>query len=197
MKDMSIAEFAGATASGNPVPGGGSVAALCGGLAAALVEMVANLTEDNEMMTEIRSRMSIARENLLDLIEKDSRAFTEVMEAYRLPKTNPDEKKFRTKAIEDSLVNAAKIPMETAEQALDIMQFSREVVENGNQNAVTDGMVSAMMARTAVLASLLNVRTNLSSIRDRDFAEVMLRKAVEMEEACSLAEKQILASVKI
>lgn len=197
MKNMSIAEFAKATASGNPVPGGGSIAALCGGLAAALVEMVANLTEDNETMSKIRERMMTTRESLLDLIEKDSMAFTGVMEAYRMPKSSPEEKKARSMSIQDNLVEAARVPMQTAELAFDIMEDSRKVVEMGNVNAVTDGLVSAMLARTAVLSSLLNVRTNLKLIKDREFTDAMKEKAAYLETACCNMETEILSSVKL
>jgi formiminotetrahydrofolate cyclodeaminase len=197
MKSMSIVEFAEATASGNPVPGGGSIAALCGALAAALVEMVANLTEENEVITGIRGRMMSTRRTLLDLIEKDSMAFTKVMEAYRMPRITPEDKKERSGAIQESLIGAARVPMETAELAYTIMEDSGKVVEIGNANAVSDGLVSAMMARTAVLSSLLNVRTNLTLIKDRDFTGTMKEKAAVLEAACRDAENKILASVKL
>ncbi|MBN2883837.1 MAG: cyclodeaminase/cyclohydrolase family protein [Clostridia bacterium] len=197
MKNMSIAEFAKATASGNPVPGGGSIAALCGSLAAALVEMVANLTEDNKKMIEIRKRMTLTRESLLDLIEKDSRAFTGVMEAYRMPKSSSEEKKVRLEAIQYNLIEAARVPMQTAELAFNIMEDSRKVVESGNVNAVTDGLVSAMMARTAVLASLLNVRTNLALIKDQNITEEMKKRADVLEKACRATESEILAGVEL
>lgn len=197
MKSMSIVEFAEATASGNPVPGGGSIAALCGALAAALVEMVANLTEENEVITGIRGRMMSTRRTLLDLIEKDSMAFTKVMEAYRMPRITPEDKKERSGAIQESLIGAARVPMETAELAYMIMEDSGKVVEIGNANAVSDGLVSAMMARTAVLSSLLNVRTNLTLIKDRDFTGAMKEKAAVLEAACRDAENKILASVKL
>ncbi len=197
MKDMSIVEFAEATASGNAVPGGGSVAALCGSLAAALVEMVANLSGDGDKMAEISSMMKQSRKSLLDLIDRDSIAFTAVMDAYRLPGKDPVDKEIRSAAIQESLVRASKVPMETAELAFSIMEYSRVVVEKGNKNAVTDGAVSAMMAKTAVLASLLNVRINLSTIKDLEFVDHMNERATELESACKAAEGKILEGIKL
>ncbi len=197
MKDMSLAEFTRATASGSPVPGGGSVAALCGSLAASLVAMVANLTEENERMKQISVRMETLRISLLDLIEKDSRSFSAVMEAYRMPKAGQEEKNKRSQAIQESLKEAARVPMETAETAYEILEYSKYVVLHGNKNAVTDGMVSAMLARTAVLASLLNVRINLTSIKDGSFTEHMKGRALEMEKACRMAEDDIISCVSL
>ena len=87
--------------------------------------------------------------------------------------------------------------MSVAAKAYDIMEYSKAVVAKGNQNAVTDGMVSAMMARTAVLSALLNVKINLSSIKDENYTSSMKQKCAELEKKAVEKEKEILNSVKL
>ncbi|MFO7611706.1 MAG: cyclodeaminase/cyclohydrolase family protein [Clostridia bacterium] len=200
MKDLSIAKFAEITASKRAVPGGGSSAALCGGLAGALVEMVANLTVGNKRYAESEEKMKIARDRalilrqaLLDGIEKDSNAYSAVMDAYRLPKSGEEEIRLRNTAVQEGLKKAARVPMEIASRAYDVLELSGEVVRHGNKNAKTDGLVSAMMARTAVLGALLNVKTNLELIEDEDFVRVMSQKVEELRSGCILRESEILA----
>jgi len=202
MKNMSIMELAEITASKSAVPGGGSIAALCGGLGAALVEMVSNLTIGKKKYAEVDDLMMLIKEkalglrlSLLDDIEKDSEAFSLVMDAFNLPKTTEEEIKTRSAAIQDGLKNAVIVPLEVASKAFQVIELSGEVVKSGNKNAVTDGLVSAMMARTAVLGALLNAKTNLGSIRDKSFVEVMSKKVITLETKCIREEERILNSV--
>ena len=204
MKNLTIEKFTELTASKSAVPGGGSAAALCGGLSAALVEMVANLTIGNKKypdaernLTAVREKATILHGELLDYIEKDSEAYMLVMNAYKLPKNTVDEKTVRAEAIQNALKQAAVIPMEIASMACRVMELSKEVVEHGNKNAVTDGMVSAMLARTATLAALLNVRINLSSIKDSSFVVIMEKQAGELQKKCIIEEDSILNSVTL
>ncbi|MCK5759604.1 MAG: cyclodeaminase/cyclohydrolase family protein [Clostridiales bacterium] len=204
MKNLSIKEFAEITASKSAVPGGGSIAALCGGLGAALVEMVSNLTignkkyaEAEDKMISIKSRALILRNDLLDDIEKDSNAYAQVMNAYKLPKANDEEKKIRSLEIQKGLKTAVWVPLEIAFKSYKVIELSSEVVKLGNKNAVTDGLVSAMMARTATLSALLNVKINLGSIKDELFVVEMSEKVHKLESSCIKEEKRILDSVKL
>ncbi|MCK5129723.1 MAG: cyclodeaminase/cyclohydrolase family protein [Clostridiales bacterium] len=204
MKNMSLTGFAEVTASKEPVPGGGSLAALCGGLSAALVEMVSNLTIDNkkyeqkqDMMLEIKGKAYALRAPLLDYIEKDSEAFMLVMDAFKMPKSTDEEKKERSKTIQKCMKHAATVPMEVAQKAYQVIELSELVVKHGNKNAVTDGMVSAMLARTAVLSALLNVKINLGSIRNTDFVSAMNEKVEELEAKTRQKETEILNSVSL
>ena len=204
MKNLSLTEFIDITASKNPVPGGGSAAALCATLSAALAEMVSNVTignrkyiESESIMIEVKEKALSLRKSLIEDIEKDSAVFTLVMEAYRLPKGTAEEKKIRTKIIQANLKKAASVPMEVAEKAFKVMELSESVVKHGNKNAVTDGMVSAMLARTAVLAALLNIKINLSSIKDRVFVEDISRKVESLKRKCIEKEEKILKSVSL
>ncbi len=199
MKNMTIKQFADSVASSEPVPGGGSVAAICGTLSAALSEMVANLTinkkkyaEHEIEMKEIKQRALVLRNKLIDYIEKDSLAYNKVMEAYKLPKETEEEKNVRKQAIEESSKHASTIPLEVAYTSFEILPLTEAVVIRGNSSAVTDGLVAAMLARTAVLSAILNVRINLSSINDQKFVSSYKKKADVLEAKTHIYEKKIL-----
>lgn len=199
MKNMTINEFAKIVASDSPVPGGGSIAALCGALSAALAEMVANLTigkkkyaECRDEMFEIINKASLLREKLLNYIEEDSLAYNKVMEAYKLSKETEEEKTFRLLKIEEGLKIAATIPLKVAETSFEILPLAEAVVLRGNQNSVTDALVGAMMARTGVLSAVLNIRINLDSIKDDEFVRDLKEKADFLEAETNLYEKKIL-----
>lgn len=199
MKEMTLVEFAKQTASNSPVPGGGSIAALAGALSAALAQMVAELTvnkkgyEDaEEKMKELASKAEIIREKLLDDIKRDSESFNKYMEALKLPKETDEEKKLRSNMMQEGLKEAAIVPFEVASLAYEIMPLADEAVVSGNKNAVTDGLVSAMMARTAVLSALLNTRINLGSIKDQEFVKEYSEKVEKLEKQAIEFEKNIL-----
>ncbi len=199
MKNKSINEFAEVVASNSPVPGGGSIAALCGALSASLAEMVANLTtgkkkyiEAESEMNEIKSKAMSLRNMLLDDIERDSYAYNKVMEAYKMPKEDDEQRYLRNKAIEESAKIAAAVPLQVAETSFEILPLAEAVVARGNSNAVTDGLVAAMLARTAVLSALLNVRINLETINDKDFVLEYKKKADILQEETLFYEKKIL-----
>lgn len=200
MKEMTLVEFAKQTASNSPVPGGGSIAALAGALSAALAQMVAELTvnkkgyEDaEEKMKELASKAEVIREKLLDDIKRDSESFNKYMEALKLPKETEEEKNLRSNMMQEGLKEAAIVPFEVASLAYEIMPLADEAVVSGNKNAVTDGLVSAMMARTAVLSALLNTRINLGSIKDQEFVKEYSEKVEKLENQAIEFEKNILA----
>lgn len=199
MKNMTINEFAAMVASSSPVPGGGSIAALSGALSASLAQMVANLTigkkkyADNEAeMREVSEKAEALRHKLLEDIERDSQAYNRVMEAYRMAKDTDEEKLLRNNAIEQSAKTAAEVPFQVARTAYEIMPLAEAAVARGNSNAVTDGLVAAMMARTAVLSALLNVRINLGTISDHDFVSEYSEKSDRLQDDVLAYEKKIL-----
>lgn len=202
--NKNITDFVATTASNEPVPGGGSIAALAGALSAALAEMVANLTIGKKKYVEVEEEMkSIAkvleekRQALIELIDRDATSFDDVMKAFKLPKETDEEKAARTAAIQEGTKYAASVPLETARVAYSIMEFAESVVLKGNTNAVTDGAVSAMMARTAVLSALMNVKINLGSIKDEAFVEEMTKEVEALEEKAIQKEAEILGKVKL
>ncbi len=202
--NKNIIDFVATTASNEPVPGGGSIAALSGALAAALAEMVANLTigkkkyvEVEEEMKEIAVALEASRTALVDYVDKDASSFDDVMKAFKLPKATDEEKAIRTNAIQEGTKYAATIPLEVARASYAIMEYSKVAVEKGNTNAVTDGAVSAMMARTAVLSALMNVKINLGSIKDEEFVKTMSEEVKSLEQKAIKKEIEILALVKL
>ncbi|MGH4121303.1 cyclodeaminase/cyclohydrolase family protein [Clostridium sp.] len=202
--DKSVREFIDQTSQNCPVPGGGSIAALSAASAAALVSMVASLTigkkgyEDSEVaMKEIYEEANKYKEKFIGYIDEDSKAFHKVMDGFKLPKSNDEEKVARKETIQNALKHAAEIPYKIAENAYKLMEYSEKVVENGNKNAVTDGAVSAMMARSAVLSALYNVKINLSSIKDNEFVAEFEKKVLSLEINVVEREKQVLSKVVI
>lgn len=202
--NLNVKEFVNETESSNPVPGGGSIAALAGALSAALSGMVAGLTigkngyEDcQEEMKEVAEKARKIKEKLIDLVDKDATSFDEVMKAFKLPKNTDEEKQIRTKTIQEGMKYAASVPFDTAKTAAEMMDLAEIVIEKGNSNAVTDGAVSAMLSRTAVLSALLNVKINLGSIKDKDFVSDYEKKISDLENSIVIREKEVLAKVKL
>ncbi|QEK13082.1 cyclodeaminase/cyclohydrolase family protein [Crassaminicella thermophila] len=200
--DMNLKAFLDKTASSDPVPGGGSIAALGGAISAALTEMVAALTigkkkyvEVEEEMKEVAKAALEFRNKFVDDIDRDSDAFNEVMAAFKLPKETEEEKEKRKAAIQEATKKAALVPLEVAKDAFKIMEVIEKVVVKGNQNAVTDGAVAAMMARTAVLSALYNVKINLGSIKDEAFVEKVTKEVEVLEANVEKVEKDILSKV--
>ncbi len=199
MKNLTLLEFADLVASNEPVPGGGSVAAVCGTLAAALSQMVANLTigkkkytEHEQEMNEIKEKAMALKDKLIDYIEKDSLAYNKVMDAYKLSKDTEEEKEVRKLAIEEGSKLAAQIPLEVAKVSYEIFPLAEAIVLRGNQSAITDALVACMLTRTAVLSAILNVRINLGSINDEKFTKEYKEKSDKIEQDTYSYEKKIL-----
>lgn len=199
---LSVKDFLAKTAGSDPVPGGGSIAALNAALASALTEMVANLTigkkkyeDKEELMRRIASSAGNYMASFVRDINADAEAYNKVFEAFKLPKDTDEEKAERTKEIQAATKLAAEIPMEVARKALDMMDIIVMVAENGNQNAITDACVSMMTARTAVLAALLNVKINLASIKDIEYVALMTQEANYMEQEAIARERELLDKV--
>jgi formiminotetrahydrofolate cyclodeaminase len=114
-----------------------------------------------------------------------------------MPKSTDEEKVEREEAVEKASKHASEVPLNVAEKSLKIMDLAKIVVEKGNKNAITDGAVSAMLARTAGLGALYNVKINLSSIKDEDYRSKMKTKVTEIENALIQKEKEILDLVKL
>ena len=184
MVDDSLKEFMEKLASGSPTPGGGSAAAVGGAMAAALSEMVCNLTIGKEKYTSVQgqieeemAKLAPYRKRLMEIVDEDSGAFDEVMKAFRMPKDMDG----RKEAIQNAYKLAASVPMETAEVCMDVLESAVVVARIGNKNSITDAGSSALLAHASLNAALLNVRINLSGINDDAFRAEMEKK-VEMLE---------------
>jgi len=198
--DLPIKTFLEKVASGDPVPGGGSVSALCGALSAALAEMVARLTvgKTNDKaieakMFEIMDTASKMRVAFAEDVDRDTTAYAAVMKAYKMPKETDQEKKERQNAIQEALKEASRVPLEVAEMGIRLLGFAENLVREGNQNAITDAAVSALMARSAIIGALYNARINLLSIRDATFRDRVKHEAERIEREAFAMEKDIIA----
>jgi formiminotetrahydrofolate cyclodeaminase len=202
--DNKITEYLEKAAAGTAVPGGGSVAALNAALAAGLTEMVANLTIGKKGYEAVHGEMqalavkaSELRSKLTAAIDRDADAYTEVMAAYKLPKSTDEEVELRKQKIQNAIKHAALVPLEVARDALAVIELAGSAIRKGNKNAASDGAVAAMNARTAALAAICNVNINLSSIDDGSFVEKLGREVHELQNKVVEQEDAALAHVKV
>ncbi|MBS7013668.1 MAG: cyclodeaminase/cyclohydrolase family protein, partial [Veillonella sp.] len=170
--EQRVVDFVAATASKEPTPGGGAIAALTAATGAALAEMVANLTfgkkgyeEVQTEMEELQAKAEAIRNRMLELSQADADVFNIFMNALGLPKNTDEEKATRTAAIQQAYKDAAMVPFEIGELAYQIFDLAELASKKGNQNLITDGIIAAINARAAVKAAFLNVRINLSGIK--------------------------------
>jgi formiminotetrahydrofolate cyclodeaminase len=201
---LNIKEFFEKAASNDPVPGGGSIAALSAAAASSLVEMAANLTigkkgysEVEEEMKAISKQASRYRDKLIQDMDNDSDAYKQVIHAFKLPRRTEEEIKYRKEAIEDALKHAALVPLSVAKDASKLIDLAGETVTKGYKNAVTDGMVAVVTARSAALAALYNVKINLNSIKDRLFVQEVSQQITHLENEIRRKEKQVLSKADV
>jgi len=159
--------------SSSPAPGGGSIAALTGSLAAALVSMVGALTHEKKGFEKVRKAMETVgteaqelKAQLLNLVDADTQAFQEVLAAHRLPATTPEEKATRQARLQAANRRAIQVPLETARLAFRVLELAQRIVTQGNPNSVSDVGVAAETALAGVRGACLNVLINLSSVKD-------------------------------
>lgn len=203
LTDLTVKGFLAETAGQEPVPGGGSISALNGSIAAALAEMVANLTIGKKKYAEVEEQMkriageaaAIQKELVLD-IDRDSDAYNLVFDAFKMPKDTDEEKAARSAKIQETTKIAASVPMEVARRTYSLLDNIEQVVRHGNQNAITDGCVSMMCARTAIYGALFNVRINLGSIKDQEFVSQLQAEADHIEADTTKREAAIIEYTK-
>jgi glutamate formiminotransferase / formiminotetrahydrofolate cyclodeaminase len=169
----SVSGFLASVASSNPVPGGGSVAAHAGALAAALAQMVAGLTIGKKKYGVVEAEMKEAAlkavalgNTLASLVKRDAEAYSLVSKAYKLPKEPADAAARRTEAVTKALLKAAEVPLETARASVEVAKIAALVAEKGNTNAITDAGVAALLAEAACRGADYNVRVNVSALED-------------------------------
>ncbi|MEW6134850.1 MAG: glutamate formimidoyltransferase [Bacteroidales bacterium] len=200
--DLSAKGFAYETASESPAPGGGSISAYAGALGAALGTMVANLSahkpgwdEEWESFSDWAEKGHHLMEELLQLVDEDTRAFNKIMDAFGLPKATEEEKAARKKAIQEATLYATLTPLQTMEKSFEAFEIIRAMAEKGNPNSVSDAGVGALCARTAVMGAYLNVKINAAGLEDKALANSLISKGAEIEQKAIQAEKEILEIV--
>lgn len=197
--EQKVSEFVAATASKEPTPGGGAIAALTAATGAALAEMVANLTfgkkgyeEVQSEMEELQAKAEAIRNRMLELSQADADVFNIFMNALGLPKNTDEEKATRSAAIQQAYKDAAMVPFEIGELAYQIFDLADLASRKGNQNLITDGIIAAINARAAVKAAFLNVRINLSGIKDESFVTDIITKMNAIEKDLDAKEAAII-----
>ena len=203
--DMNLEKFAFETASESPAPGGGSISAYSGAMGAALATMVANLSANKrgwddrweEFSSWAEKGISYQKE-LLELVDEDTKAFNQIMDAFKLPKENESDIKKRNDAIQNATKNAILTPYRVMQVALDSMSVIKKMAEIGNPNSITDACVAALCARTAVRGAFLNVQINCLDYNDKSFVDDINKKGENiLEKAFKLENKIISITEKI
>ncbi len=188
LREMRMTEFLEELASDSPAPGGGSVSAMVAATGAGLAEMVCSLTMGKKRYADVEDEIKAlgeelrdVRMELTDLIDRDTDAFNMVMDAVRMPKDTEERKKARADAMQEAFKKAAEIPLETAVAALRALRASSRVRQIGNRNASSDAEIAVMLCHDGIKGAALNVRVNLSSIKDGDFVDRTERRLSDIE----------------
>lgn len=200
--DMTCKDFAEETASESPAPGGGSISAYMGALAAALGTMVANLSAHKagwddrwEEFADVAEKGHAIQDRLIALVDEDTEAFNRIMAVFGMPKKTPEEKEKRAEALEAATLYATEVPLRTMQTALETFDILKEMASKGNPASVSDAGVGALAARSAVLGAHLNVRINAAGLKDRNRAEEILKEASRIAAEAVAREKEILEIV--
>ena len=201
--DMTCTGFAEETASESPAPGGGSISAYMGALAAALGTMVANLSSHKagwddrwEFFSNWADNGMGVMNELLYLVDEDTAAFNKIMDVFGMPKGTEEEKAARAEAMEAATLYATQVPLRTMKAAYKAFDVVRAMAEEGNPNSVTDAGVGALAARSAVMGACLNVKINAAGLKDRAVADALVKEAEEIQALAQKAEAEILAVVE-
>lgn len=206
LAQRTISEFVKELASDSPAPGGGSVAALSGSLAAALAGMVGRLTVGKEkyknswgIMQEVRDAADALCGELLDLMEKDTKAFNSYMAAMKLPKDTNEAKAARKEAMQKAAKESTAVPLLTLARCLEAAKLGARAAEYGNTNALSDAATAVMLARAGGMAAMCNVLINLSGVEDVSFATQCRNQSetvmAELDSLAATVSKSVLASL--
>jgi len=199
----SVAAFAAAVASSTPAPGGGSVAAHVGALGAALAQMVSGLTVGRKRYAAVDAEMralglraAALGTELQSLVERDAKAYEAVTAAYKLPRETDEQGAARTVAIDDALVHAAQVPLETARACAAVADLAATAAARGNTNAASDAGVAALIAEAACRGAAYNVRINVSSMTDRSRGAALAAEAAVLVQEVSRSAGVATAAVE-
>ena len=198
LAELTVTGFADTVASDAPAPGGGSCAALYGSIGAALTAMVGGLTQGRkkyaeyaEHAAEVEKKGNELKTRLLDVMDRDTDAFNVVSAAFGMPKATDEEKAARSAAIQEGLKGCTKTPFEMMELSLEALRLTEGLVDRSNANAASDLGCAALHLGCAIQGAWLNVLINLSSLKDKEYAdecchkgEAMLAHAIPLAEEC-------------
>ena len=189
--ERTVNDFVAVVESHAPAPGGGSVAALASGLGAALTAMVGGLSvgkkkfealEDSQKQEILdgTEKAKELRKRLMEIVDEDTNAFNDYMEALKLPKETEEDKTKRKQAMEDAMKGAVRVPLEGAQKSLEVVRLIGSFLKYGNQGAITDAGVASLLATAGVQGTAYNVLINLGSISDQEFNDDMRKQCDEL-----------------
>lgn len=200
---MNLRQFCNETLSDSPAPGGGSVAALVGALGVSLGGMVANLSASKQgwdakipPFSAVAVKAQALKDQLLYLVDEDTAAFNKVMDAFRLPKDTDAEKAARSAAIQSANEYAARVPLQVMERALEGYAIVREMAQDGNPASITDAGVGALCIHTCVQGAGLNVRINLSGLKDEAVKAELGSKVARILNESAMNLREVMGIVK-
>ena len=201
--ETTIDRFLTELSSDAPTPGGGSVAALSGAMAASLVSMVCNLAIGKEKFAqheqEIEAILKEAlnlRQELMNAVDEDIQAYKAVVGCYRLPKSTQEEKSRRKEQLQTALKQANEVPYRTAESCYRVLELNRRLPQIGNPNAVSDVAVSAQLAEAALQSALYNVDINCNYIKDDSYVQDYRKKRNALSERAVITRKDVIEEVR-
>jgi glutamate formiminotransferase/formiminotetrahydrofolate cyclodeaminase len=200
--DLSARAFCNETASESPAPGGGSVSALVGALGASLATMVANLSSHKkgwderwEYFSDWAEKGQQLKDELLFLVDEDTRSFNYIMDAFRMPNQTEEEKLQRKKAIQEATRYATEIPFRVMKTAFAILDIAEAMAEHGMKSSISDVGVGALCVQTAMSGAFLNVKINAASLEDKEFANSIIEQGNELMENLQFKMQKIMELV--
>ncbi len=203
IKDKSLQTFLDELASKNATPGGGSVSAVMGAQAAALISMVCNLTIGKPQYTEVEADMQallqqaeVLREQLTDLIKADVDVFNKLMTCYGWPKTTDEEIAHRSDAIQSVLKEATEVPLACARACAKAIELSRIAADKGNLGVISDAGAAVMSAYGGLKSAALNVYINTGCLKDTDYAQAKVAELQLIVDGMDTAAEDIYQVVK-
>ncbi len=202
MMDLKTTEFLDELSSRASVPGGGGASAAVGAYAAALGQMVANLTAGKKKYADVEGEILGAREHLeqlqkelIRLVDADAEAFEPLAKAYSLPKETPEEQAEKDRVMEEALLTASQTPLTTMETILETMQELKILAEEGSKLAVSDAGVGILFAQAALEGASLNVFINTNMMKDAERANELNARADEMIQSGRDLKEQVYDTV--
>jgi methenyltetrahydrofolate cyclohydrolase len=187
-----------ALASDAATPGGGAAAGVAAATGAALISMVGRLTIGRPGFEDVEQRIKAVTERadelravFLELADRDAEAFGSVMDAFNLPKDSDDERAARTMRIQQAYDDAAAVPLELAERAVDLMEPAEDATAMGNPNASSDGYCAGALLHAAALAAIANVRINAAGLKDEGKAQGLVDRCDVLRERADLLLQQV------
>tara|TARA_Y100000748_G_C15498822_1_gene489234 strand:+ start:469 stop:2142 length:1674 start_codon:yes stop_codon:yes gene_type:complete len=203
LSDLTLTEFSDEVLRESPAPGGGSVSSCVGALGLSLAGMVANLSCNTrgweskvETFSEIAGNVNEIREELLRLVDEDSKAFNSIMSAFKLPKSNDIQTKFRLEEINKATLFAAEVPLNIMKKSFESYVFIKKLSEEGNQNSISDAGVACLCVNAAIHGAYLNVMINIKDLKEdngigKEAKTILRNSEIEKENIIKFIEGKI------